>query len=130
MVVIYLASSVVLLPIARPAAAARLDGIGIGLLVFLAFNTLAAYGCFAEALQHLEASRVSVVLSLTPLVTIFAVTVGARVLPHIIVAESLDAVSLGGAALVVTGSMLAALGGGHRESGRTGVQTTADNIAE
>jgi len=110
MMVIYLASALILLPFARPGQVAALDGAGLGLLAFLAFNTLAAYGCFSEALQHLEASRVSVVLSLTPLVTIAAVTVGARALPALIEREQLDLVSLLGAALVVAGSMLGALG--------------------
>jgi drug/metabolite transporter (DMT)-like permease len=110
MMVIYLVSSVLLLPFARPAEAAALDGVGLGLLGFLVINTLAAYGCFSEALEHLEASRVSVVLALTPLVTITAVTFGARALPSLIVPEQLDAASLGGAAMVVAGSILAALG--------------------
>jgi len=110
MVVIYVVSSVLLLPLARPAAALTLDSLGVGLLVFLAFNTLAAYGCFAEALEHLEASRVSIVLSLTPIVTIAAVTIGARVVPMLVDSESLDATSLLGAGLVVAGSMLGALG--------------------
>jgi drug/metabolite transporter (DMT)-like permease len=110
MVVIYLASALVLLPFARPDQAAALDGRGLGLLVFLGFNTLAAYGCFSEALEHLEASRVSVILALTPLVTIAAVTLGARIAPALIAAERLDPLSLAGAALVVAGSMLGALG--------------------
>jgi len=114
MVVIYLASSLALLPFARPAEVGALDGPGLGLLAFLGLNTLAAYGCFSEALEHLEASRVSVVLALTPLVTIAAVTLGARALPSLIDREALDPLSLLGAALVVAGSMLGALGRGSR----------------
>jgi drug/metabolite transporter (DMT)-like permease len=110
MIVIYFASALVLLPFARPGQAATLDGTGLGLLAFLGLNTLAAYGCFSEALEHLEASRVSVVLALTPLVTIAAVTIGARALPSLVTAERIDAPSLAGAALVVAGSMLGALG--------------------
>jgi drug/metabolite transporter (DMT)-like permease len=110
MMAIYLGSAVVLLPFARPADVAALDRTGLGLLAFLSLNTLAAYGCFSEALQHLEASRVSLVMALTPLATISAVTLGARVLPSLITAESIDAPSLVGAALVVAGSMLGALG--------------------
>lgn len=110
MMVIYLACSALLLPMARPALAASLDATGLWLLAFLAFNTLAAYGCFSEALEHLEASRVSVVLALTPVVTIAAVTLGAGVAPQVIKHEALSTVSLLGAALVVAGSMLGALG--------------------
>ena len=110
MMVIYLVSAVALLPFARPAQVASLDAAGLVLLVFLALNTLAAYGCFSEALQHLEASRVSVVLALTPVVTIAAVTLGSRVLPSLIVKEHWNVISLLGAGLVVAGSMLGALG--------------------
>ena len=39
-------------------------------LLFCAANTLVAYGAFAAALNHWEASRVSAVLALTPLATL------------------------------------------------------------
>lgn len=118
MMVIYLTSAAVLLPMARPAQAVSLDAAGLGLLVFLALNTLVAYGCFAEALQHLEASRVSVILSLTPIVTIGAVALGSQVLPHLVVHERLSSLSLLGAGLVVAGSVLGALGRAPRRRKR------------
>jgi drug/metabolite transporter (DMT)-like permease len=43
-----------------------LDASGIAILVFASINTLIAYGCFAEALNHWEASRLSAVLAITP----------------------------------------------------------------
>jgi drug/metabolite transporter (DMT)-like permease len=119
MVVIYVAASVMLLPFSSPAGAASLDGVGIALLAFLAVNTLVAYGAFAEALEHLEASRVSVIVSMTPIVTIAAVTGGARLLPSVITRESLSIVSLAGAGLVVAGSMLGALGRARARGQRT-----------
>jgi drug/metabolite transporter (DMT)-like permease len=103
---------------ARPAQAVSLDAAGLGLLVFLALNTLVAYGCFAEALRHLEASRVSVILSLTPIVTIGAVALGSQVLPHLVVHERLSSLSLLGAGLVVAGSVLGALGRAPRSRKR------------
>lgn len=118
MMVIYVTSAAVLLPLARPAQAVSLDPVGLGLLVFLALNTLVAYGCFSEALQHLEASRVSVVLSLTPIVTIGAVAVGSQVLPQLVGHERLSPLSLLGAGLVVAGSVLGALGRAPRSRER------------
>ena len=119
MMVIYLTSAAVLLPLSRPAQAVSLDAVGLALLIFLALNTLVAYGCFSEALQHLEASRVSVVLSLTPIVTIGAVAVGSQILPHLVEHERLSSASLLGAGLVVAGSVLGALGRAprHRKHG-------------
>ena len=110
MVVIYITGAVLLAPLARPAAVTSLDATGVALLVFLALNTLIAYGAFSEALEHLEASRVSVVISLGPIVTIAAVALGARVWPAVVSPEHLGALSLVGAGLVVAGSMLGALG--------------------
>jgi drug/metabolite transporter (DMT)-like permease len=103
-----------LLPASKPASLATLDPLGIGLLLFTVFNTLVAYGAFAEALAHVEASRVSLVLALTPLLTIGFVHLGARLFPTVIAANGLPPIALLGAGLVVAGSALAAL---RRRSG-------------
>jgi drug/metabolite transporter (DMT)-like permease len=110
MMVIYITGAVLLAPFAHPAAVADLDTTGVALLAFLALNTLVAYGGFSEALAHLEASRVSVVISLGPVVTIAAVALGARVWPAVVMPERLDALGFLGAGLVVAGSMLGAAG--------------------
>jgi len=76
------------------------------LLIFAGANTLIAYGAFAEALNHTEASRVSAILTLTPLVTVSIV----HLIPFPgVVVESLNGLSLIGAVMVVLGSMGAAL---------------------
>ncbi len=109
LLVVYAAGTLVLTPFATPSGVAALDAVGLALLVFLALNTLIAYGCFAEALEHLEASRVSLVLALTPVVTIAAVTAGSHFWPAVIAPDLLSHVSLVGAGLAVAGSMLGAL---------------------
>ena len=67
-----------------------------------------AYGAFAEALDHWEASRVSAVLAITPMLTLAWMAVLDPLSAHII-PEPLNALSLAGAALVVAGSMLMSL---------------------
>ena len=62
---IYVGAVVLFLPTARPASLMELDGAGLALLAFCSLNTLVAYGSFAEALDHWEASRVSAVLAVT-----------------------------------------------------------------
>jgi drug/metabolite transporter (DMT)-like permease len=90
---------------AEPGSLSSLTPVGWGSLLFAALNTLGAYGCFAAALEHWPASRVSAVLALTPLTTL-AVGVGAsRVVPALVVREHVSATSLLGAVLVVAGSM-------------------------
>jgi drug/metabolite transporter (DMT)-like permease len=88
---------------------AALDVWGWALLLFGIFNTLGAYGCFAEALAHWDASRVSATLTVTPVVTILAVLGILAVWPTADIGEPLDALGWAGAALVVGGSMMAAL---------------------
>ncbi len=110
LLLVYVGAVVLLLPMATPSQVATLDGPGLALLAFGVFNTLAAYGCFAEAMAHWEASRVSAVISLTPVVTIGAVYVILAFWPSADVGYRLDARGLAGAVLVVGGSMMAALG--------------------
>ncbi|WP_025167973.1 DMT family transporter, partial [Pseudomonas syringae] len=73
MMVIYLFCALLLTPWAHPAEALLLSPLQGWLLLACCLNTLVAYGAFAEALAHWEASRVSATLALTPLVTLTAV---------------------------------------------------------
>jgi drug/metabolite transporter (DMT)-like permease len=95
---------------AHPGKLAALDGFGWAVLLFCAANTLVAYGAFAAALAHWEASRVSAVLAVTPLATLAFTLSGAALFPAAIHAEPVSLVSLAGAAAVVVGSLLVTLG--------------------
>ena len=82
----------------------------IAILVFASINTLIAYGCFAEALNHWEASRLSAVLAITPLQTmIFMWLIGAY-MPGLLNPENIGGIGLIGALLVVAGSIMTSLG--------------------
>ncbi|MNE90063.1 putative inner membrane transporter YhbE [compost metagenome] len=80
------------------------------LLLACCLNTLIAYGAFAEALAHWEASRVSATLAITPLVTFAAVALAAWLWPDYVQVEQINSLAYGGAILVVLGSALVALG--------------------
>lgn len=110
LLLIYVGAAVILAPLASPGQIAGLSGFELGLLAFGIGNTLAAYGCFAEALEHWEASRVSAVISLTPLVTILAVYAVLAVWPDAAIGTRLDLLGSIGAILIVAGSMMSALG--------------------
>jgi drug/metabolite transporter (DMT)-like permease len=75
MLVIYGGCVLLFSPFAKPQMLLSLSPLHLGMLLFCGFNTLIAYGAFAEALDHWEASRVSAVLALAPLVTL-AICVG------------------------------------------------------
>ena len=86
-------------------ALGALDGTGVWVLVFAAANTLVGYGTFAAALEHWEASRVSAVLSLTPLATLGFAELLAWWLPERFVAVPQGPLTWIGAAVVVAGSL-------------------------
>ena len=114
MLFIYLLASLLLLPLAHPASLLRLDGVGYALLAFCAINTLVAYGAFAEALVHWEASRVSTVLALTPLLSLAFISGLHRLSPISVAAESVGMIGYAGALLVVMGSAMSALLGARK----------------
>lgn len=103
---IYLVGALLFLPLAHPGRILELDPVRLGLLVFCAFNTVIAYGCFSEAIDHLEVSRVSLIVGVTPLVTLGAAAAAAALFPGYLAPENLDFLSIAGAGLVVAGSML------------------------
>jgi drug/metabolite transporter (DMT)-like permease len=108
--ILYVGSVALLLPLAEPGAVRELDGLQLGVLAFCCANTLIGYGAFAEALEHWEVSRVSAVLALAPLCTLGGMWLVNRLAPAILPPEQLNALSVGGALLVVMGSALCALG--------------------
>lgn len=110
LLLVYVGAAVLLFPLSTPGQVFVLGRFELGLLLFGVVNTLAAYGCFAEALEHWEASRVSAVISLTPLVTILAVYAVLAIWPEADVGTRLDALGSVGAVLIVAGSMMTALG--------------------
>jgi drug/metabolite transporter (DMT)-like permease len=116
MLCIYVGCALLFAPFSTPASLAEVPLAAWPVLLFCAANTLVAYGAFAAALEHWEASRVSAVLSLTPLATIAFSSAAAALFPDVFAAEQLSATSWLGAALVVTGSLLTALGRQRRRS--------------
>jgi drug/metabolite transporter (DMT)-like permease len=110
LLVVYLGSVILLFPGAAPGSLTNLDPLHLGLLLFCALNTLVAYGAFSEALEHWEATRVSAVLSLTPLATLAMAWAGSALWPGRVAGEGVSTPSLVGAFVVVAGSAAVALG--------------------
>lgn len=106
----YSIGSLAFLPFAQPSLVFQLSGVHIGLLFGLGLISLISYGAFAEALNHWEASRVSAVLATVPIITVATVKITTALFPDLIPPESLSMLSIAGAVLVVTGSILMALG--------------------
>ena len=110
MLIIYGGCALLFTPFAHPNTIFTLDFLHGGMLFFCALNTLIAYGAFAEALEHWEASRVSAVLATAPIVTLISVEVVSVVARNLIAPERLTFLSIIGAVLVVCGCVAIALG--------------------
>ena len=106
---IYAVASVLLLPLARPAHLFALDSRHWWLLGYCALNTLVAYGAFAEALAHWQASRVSTILAATPLMSLAVIALVHALAPAAIAPERVTALGYVGAVLVVVGSAMSSL---------------------
>jgi drug/metabolite transporter (DMT)-like permease len=110
MLLLYGGCAILITPLAQPLQLVQLDPWHWVALLFCALNTLVAYGSFAEALEHWEASRVGAVLTITPLTTLAAELLVAQFFPQILAPEHFTLLGLGGALLVVGGSLAMALG--------------------
>ena len=81
------------------------------LLVFLGMNTVIAYGALALALKYTEAKKISIIVTLNPLITFGTMSLLALLRVTWIDAEHLDLFSIVGALLVLSGAVLVLLRG-------------------
>jgi drug/metabolite transporter (DMT)-like permease len=110
MLIIYGGCALLFTPLANLESIFILDNLHLGMLLFCGFNTLIAYGAFAESLEHWEASRVSAVIALAPIVTLISISLVSLVTPDLIPPERFTLIGILGAVLVVVGSVAIALG--------------------
>ena len=106
---IYVVSILVLLPFITPSSLLRLTQLQFWLLVFCCINTLIAYGCFAEAMNLWDASKVSATLALAPLFTNGSLKLVVFFNPDYAFSDRLGFLALSGALLLMIGSVLTAL---------------------
>jgi len=109
LLLIYSASLLGLLPLISPMQFFDLSTVQFWLLMFCCLNTLVAYGAFAEAMVHWEASKVSAVLALAPLFTILAMETVVFFLPDYAHSDDLNVLAVAGAFVLVLGSVMTAL---------------------
>ena len=76
------------------------------LLVFLGVNTLIAYSCLAQALRYIEASKVSVIIFLNPIITFITMGILTYLSVDWIAHERFSPATIFGASLVISGAFL------------------------
>ncbi len=109
MFIVYFLGSLMFLPGSSVGIVIELSGLQWALLIFCCLNTLVAYGSFAEALAHWEASRVSAVLAITPLMTMLFATITSYFFPGYLAVEDFNWLSILGGFILVVGATTAAL---------------------
>ncbi|MFA8433029.1 MAG: DMT family transporter [Marinifilaceae bacterium] len=77
------------------------------LLIFLGMNTLVAYGCIALAFKYTQAYKVSIIITLNPIITVTTMAILGYLQVSWIQAESLSFHSILGAIMVLGGAVIA-----------------------
>ncbi|MBD2665420.1 hypothetical protein B6N60_04448 [Richelia sinica FACHB-800] len=109
MLIIYGGCTLLFTPLAQFKTLLNLDILHSSMLIFCSLNTLIAYGAFAESLEHWQASRVSAVLAIAPIITLIAGWLTSAIVPGLIAPENITFIGIIGAILVVIGSVNIAL---------------------
>lgn len=107
---LYLISSLCLLPLSSPSHLIRLDSWQWIALIFCGLNTLIAYGALVAAMEYWQASEVSAVTTLTPLFSLIFADLFALLIPAYFEFQALNLVEYIGAVTVVFGAMFATIG--------------------
>lgn len=106
----YIGATLIFTPFSHPLSLSGLNWITGLCLVYCCLNTLVAYGAYAEALNRWEVSKVSSIITLTPLFTILFVEIFHRAFPDTITPSDLNFWSYVGAFIVVLGALCSAAG--------------------
>lgn len=110
MLCLYAFGALVFTPLSAPSTLLEITPIQFAAVAFCTANMLVSYASFSEALAHVEASRVSAVLTIVPLGTLAAAHGLSAAAPAVFPPEPVSDLGVVGALLVVSGSMMAALG--------------------
>ncbi|MDP4208932.1 MAG: DMT family transporter [Bacteroidota bacterium] len=106
---IYGLCSIVFVPGVHLSGFHSLDFPGWLLVIFLGLNTLIAYGAIALAFRHLDSSKVSVIVTVNPIVTFAIMYLFAEMNVTIIAPEHFSLASILGAMLALAGAIFVIL---------------------
>lgn len=110
LLLIYWGCALLSAPFATVSQIQALNGWQLACLIFCCLNTLIAYGCYGEALNRWEVSKVSAIMTQIPIFTLVFSHLSVWIAPHFFPAVELNGLSYFGALVVVLGSLLSAIG--------------------
>ncbi len=106
--------AIIFLPFVKFIAFTSLDVGAWIILILLGLNTLLAYSALAFALKYLEANKVSVIITLNPVITFVAMAILSEIQVSWISPERFTLLTIIGAVLVVLGAIMTILKKGTR----------------
>ncbi|MDG6894698.1 DMT family transporter [Volucribacter amazonae] len=110
LLIIYLGCTLFFTPVADIGQIRALNNVQLGYLFFCCINTLLAYGCYAEALNRWEVSKVSALITQIPVFTILFANGLFYLFPNHFADQQVNGLSYVGAAIVILGSLTSAVG--------------------
>lgn len=113
---IYAVCALGLLPLVRFTALQGMPSVNWILLLYLGLNTVLAYGSLALAIKFTEATRVSVIITLNPIITFVTMAILTRMKVPWIESESFSLMSVLGALTVLGGAILVISAGWKRKN--------------
>jgi len=102
---IYGACALALVPLARVGRLGGMPAVNWYILIYLGLNTVIAYGSLAVAIKFTEATRVSVIITLNPIITFVTMAILTRLDVSWIEPESFSLFSIFGALSVLAGAI-------------------------
>lgn len=105
--VLYGIPAILYAPFVNFTAFSNLDFSSWMIVIFLGMNTLVAYGCLALAFKYTEAYKVSLIVTVNPIITLITMAILATMNVQWIKTDSLSIYSMLGATLVIGGAITA-----------------------
>lgn len=110
LLIFYAGSALLFTPLTDVASVERLPLLELFLLAFCCLNTIVAYGAYAESINRWNVSKVSAIITLTPLFTILFSEIAHQLAPQSFDLPDLNLLSYLGAMIVVSGALCSAIG--------------------
>jgi drug/metabolite transporter (DMT)-like permease len=107
---IYIVSSLALLPSISPNKLMHLNQNQWLAVAYASLNTVGAYAAFTQALKYWAASRVGMVIAIIPVFTLLFINLMSRLFPQLVQPEHIQTLGFIGVILIVVGSMIASIG--------------------
>lgn len=112
---IYSFCALVLFPFTQINGMSNYTGLEMGLLIYLGFNTVFAYGSLALAIKYTEANKVSVIITMNPIITFISMAILGKMNVTWIEHESFSLIGLFGALMVIIGAVVVIMAGRRKK---------------